>query len=224
MSLPGVVAHADWSVRPGKRWMACERLNEEDCAYRVSAPEPVGDTSTLLQSLTGRANSSGQVLIGFDFPIGVPFAYAKNAGVESFRGLVSALGSGMWADFYRVAERPDEISLRRPFYPQRPGGTRKRHLVSALEVSEADELLRFSDRRTATRRAACCLFWTLGGNQVGKAALAGWREVLVPHFEIPIYGLAFGLSMGSSMAFSRPAKSSSPRRTRPSSTATSGSS
>jgi len=30
------------------------------------------------------------------------------------------------------------------------------------------------------RRAACPLFWTLGGNQVGKAAIAGWHEVLIP--------------------------------------------
>jgi hypothetical protein len=27
---------------------------------------------------------------------------------------------------------------------------------------------------------ACCLFWTLGGNQVGEAAMSGWRDVLAP--------------------------------------------
>jgi len=25
------------------------------------------------------------------------------------------------------------------------------------------------------------LFWTLGGNQVGKAAITGWRELVIPH-------------------------------------------
>jgi hypothetical protein len=30
------------------------------------------------------------------------------------------------------------------------------------------------------RRAACSIFWTLGGQQVGKAAIAGWKEVLIP--------------------------------------------
>jgi hypothetical protein len=30
------------------------------------------------------------------------------------------------------------------------------------------------------RRAASPLFWTLGGQQVGKAAIHGWREVLGP--------------------------------------------
>jgi len=24
------------------------------------------------------------------------------------------------------------------------------------------------------------MFWTLGGNQVGKAAISGWRELLAP--------------------------------------------
>ncbi len=30
------------------------------------------------------------------------------------------------------------------------------------------------------RRAASPLFWTLGGQQVGKAAITGWRDVLAP--------------------------------------------
>ena len=47
------------------------------------------------------------------------------------------------------------------------------------------DLLRFCDRATPTRGAACPIFWTLGGKQVGKAALLGWREVLVPALEDP---------------------------------------
>jgi hypothetical protein len=46
-----------------------------------------------------------------------------------------------------------------------------------------DDLLRRCERRQPDRREACVLFWTLGGNQVGKAALAGWREVLIPSLE-----------------------------------------
>jgi hypothetical protein len=42
-----------------------------------------------------------------------------------------------------------------------------------------DQLMRACDRQTVNRPAACCLFWTLGGQQVGKAALAGWREILL---------------------------------------------
>jgi hypothetical protein len=43
-----------------------------------------------------------------------------------------------------------------------------------------DELLRECERATAGRRAACSVFWTLGGNQVGRAAIHGWENVLVP--------------------------------------------
>src|ERR1700721_2243563 len=36
------------------------------------------------------------------------------------------------------------------------------------------------ERRTSTRGDTCVLFWTLGGNQVGRAAIIGWRDVLGP--------------------------------------------
>jgi hypothetical protein len=41
-------------------------------------------------------------------------------------------------------------------------------------------LLRACDCATADRPAAAALFWTLGPNQVGKAAIAAWRDLLVP--------------------------------------------
>jgi hypothetical protein len=110
------------------------------------------------------------VLVGFDFPIGLPARYAAAAGVESFRALLPDLGLGRWARFYDVADRASEISVERPFYPHRPGGASQAHLASALGVGHLDELLRLCERRTPTRRKACCLFWTLGGNQVGKGA------------------------------------------------------
>lgn len=45
------------------------------------------------------------------------------------------------------------------------------------------ELLRLCERATDLRSAACMLFWTLGGNQVGKAAIAGWRELIAPNLD-----------------------------------------
>jgi hypothetical protein len=42
------------------------------------------------------------------------------------------------------------------------------------------DLLRICERGGDGQRQACSLFWTLGGNQVGKAALNGWEHVLVP--------------------------------------------
>ena len=41
-------------------------------------------------------------------------------------------------------------------------------------------LLRRCERGGNGHKQACCLFWTLGGNQVGKAAIIGWRDVLAP--------------------------------------------
>lgn len=46
-----------------------------------------------------------------------------------------------------------------------------------------NELLRACEAGTDERRAACCLFWTLGANQVGKGALTGWREQIIPLME-----------------------------------------
>lgn len=175
--LPEIVVHADWSTTPAKRWMATARLR--DGVYRVECPERVRNPETLLESCTRDAGGGG-ALIGFDFPIGLPRAYARQAGIVDFRRALPAFGAGRWHRFYELAARPEEIALGRPFYPARPGGTRQAHLVDALGVASMDDLLRECERGGGDRRRACSLFWTLGGNQVGRAAIAGWRHVLVP--------------------------------------------
>ena len=48
------------------------------------------------------------------------------------------------------------------------------------ELRSIDALRRQCERATSTRRKACPLFWTLGPNQVGKAAISGWQEVIAP--------------------------------------------
>jgi hypothetical protein len=173
-----LVAHCDWSLQPGKRWMAV--ATPRDGRWQVRAPEPVGDTATLLDRLRGTAPEPGALLLGFDFPIGLPARYGGATGLGHFRVALAAFGGGIWADWYSVCEHPDEISLHRPFYPMRPGGTRRAHLVDGLGLGQ-EALLRRCDHATTTRQAACALFWTLGGNQVGKAAISGWREILRPH-------------------------------------------
>jgi hypothetical protein len=120
------------------------------------------------------------VLAGFDFPIGVPRAYADAAGISDFVPFLRALGSPPWDQFYSVARRPEEISVSRPFYPFRPGGTSQAHLTRALAVPSMRALLRRCEVGAGTRGDACALFWTLGPNQVGKAAISGWRDVLRP--------------------------------------------
>jgi hypothetical protein len=119
-------------------------------------------------------------LVGFDFPIGLPARYAEQAGIDDFRALLTQLGAGRWRSFYEVAERPEQINVHRPFYPYRPGGTRRQHLLDGLGLSCTNDLLRQCERARPDRRAAAPLFWTLGAQQAGKAAIAGWREVLVP--------------------------------------------
>ena len=180
-ALPRLVVHADWGLDPRKRWM-CVAERTASASYRVSAPEDVGDPETLLTRLRERADGAS-VFVGFDFPIGVPVAYARHAGVEQFRDLLSQLGKGRWARFFDVAERPEEVALERPFYPMRPGGTRQKHLTHALGVDSMKDLLRICERGTAARGPASPLFWTMGAKQVGKAALLGWRRVLVPALE-----------------------------------------
>lgn len=169
-----LIVHADWSVNAPKRWAAVAM--SEGGRWRVSDAEPAWTADRLLRE-AGRQS----VLAGFDFPIGVPAHWARKAGIDSFRALLPMLGSGEWARFFDVAERAADISVHRPFYPRVSSASAKQaHLLGALEAESIDRLRRRCERETAERRAACALFWTLGGNQVGKAALSGWREVVIP--------------------------------------------
>ncbi|MFO7664006.1 MAG: hypothetical protein R6X18_15635 [Chloroflexota bacterium] len=178
---PTVVVHADWSTSPGKRWMALA-VRRDDGHYYLHAPEPVGYTSTWLERLGAKAGE-GSIFLSLDFPIGLPLAYAARAGVTDFLDLLPLLGRGEWVDFFEVATAAEEISLHRPFYPARPGNTRQQHLLDGLGVDRIDDLRRVCERGYAGRRAAAPLFWTLGAQQAGKAAIAGWREVLGPALE-----------------------------------------
>jgi hypothetical protein len=142
----------------------------------------VGTTGSWRKRLDIPAAISGTALVGFDFPIGVPAAYARLAGITSFRDALTNFGTGDWQDFYNVCKSPAEISLHRPFFPNScplPGACRREHLTTALGMQWSD-LYRQCERKTVDRRAACPLFWTLGGNQVGKASLSGWREFVQP--------------------------------------------
>jgi hypothetical protein len=174
MSPPALVAHADWSVHPVKRWMA-QAVLQPGGRYLVLPPAAVGALDGFWSGL-GVAASAGPTLVGFDFPIGLPAAYADRVGINDFREALERFDG----EFYTVARRPEEISPARPFYPDRPGGRRRRDLLSALGLETWDRLHRRCDRATASRPAACPMFWTLGGNQVGKAAISGWRELLTP--------------------------------------------
>jgi hypothetical protein len=173
------VAHADWGTSAGKRWLARAVLGVHG-RYVAHPPERVGDADTLLRRLLAATGGEGPVFAGFDFPIGLPAAYADRVALDDFLVALPRFGEGEWADFYHVATCPGEIAPHRPFYPKRPGGTRRAQLITGLGLTAPVELLRACDRAHENRHAAAPIFWTLGAQQVGKGAIAGWREVLAP--------------------------------------------
>lgn len=147
--------------------------------FEIGHPHPVGDPTHLVARARTMANGGG-VVLGFDFPIGVPAAYAHRAGIVNFRDAITNFGTGRWRAFYDVAGNRTDVSVERPFYPQRPGGTRHSHLTVGIGVPSMADLRRRCEKKRPDRGAACVLFWTLGGNQVGRAAISGWRDVVAP--------------------------------------------
>ena len=174
---PAVVAHVDWGVGERKRWLV-RGSARPDGHFFVEAPILVGPGEVL--SVACGDTTSGSILAGFDFPIGLPRAYAERTGVSDFLALLPQLGQGVWREFFSFAERPEDVRIHRPFYPRRPGGTSRAHLEHGLGLSYR-QLIRECERRTTDgRREACPLFWILGGQQVGRGACLGWQSVLQP--------------------------------------------
>jgi len=84
-------------------------------------------------------------------------------------------------EFFAVCERLEQASPQRPFYPVRGlAGMTRASLARALGLDAAAGLSRLCDRATAERPAGAPLFWTLGANQTGKAALSAWRDLVIP--------------------------------------------
>lgn len=170
------ILHADWSVTPRKRYVA-EAVKEQG-GWRIGAPERFGSTEAFIERHTDGAGPA--TLAAFDFPLGVPAAWASKVGVKRFDTFLRELDHGLWPDFFNVAERTEDIAPARPFYPRRSRkGVRRHHLVEALEMESFEALYRMCERGTPGRRPTP-LFWTLGASQVGKAAISGWREVILP--------------------------------------------
>ena len=145
--------------------------------WQVSAPCPVGELATLFDRL-GQATDA--VALGVDFPIGLPRAYvSRHLDDADFPAFLKALP--LRPSFFAVCDTLDEIAPGRPFYPRRStaGLTRVSHAV-ALGLADAGGLSRLCDRATAERPAGAPLFWTLGANQSGKAAISAWRDLLLP--------------------------------------------
>ena len=171
-----LAAHADWSIDPRKRWLTVARRGTT--GWRLTAPRLVGEVATLRTRLIREADG-GAVALGADLPIGLPRAYAATRPEAGFLEFVRRLAA--LPGFFTVCARLDEIGPDRPFYPARgvAGMTRLSHAL-ALGLADASALSRDCDRATAERPAGAPLFWTLGANQSGKAAIAAWQSLILP--------------------------------------------
>lgn len=169
-----IAAHADWSTDPRKRWISIARRGSR--GWVAEAPVPVGTPATLVAALLAEGVP---VAIGLDLPLGVPRGFAEGRAESGFVDFLR--GRAGDAGFFAVAGTLDQVSRARPFYPARgvKGMTRAAH-AAALGFGDARGLSRWCDRATAERPAGAPVFWTLGANQSGKAAIAAWRDWLAP--------------------------------------------
>lgn len=177
---PDVVIHADWSVNSKKRWYC--RADYSNGSYLMTGPFQLKNVDEFLDTVKHTAVAPKTVLLGFDFVIGVPYEYARNASINDFKSWLKLLGKDNWADTFKIASHPSEISIYRPFYPHNPnsGGVERQHLINGLNLANPTQLFRQCELKNDNRNSACALFWTLGANQVGRGSLYGWQNVIRP--------------------------------------------
>ena len=179
----------------------------------VEAACPVGEVSDFLQRLTARGPAAARSHWASTCRSACPAPMPRNARRPT--SSTSCAASPERPDFFRVCDTLADIRLDRPFYPQRGvrGMTRLSH-AAALGLGDAAGLSRLCDRATPDRPAGAPVFWTLGANQSGKAAIAAWRDLLLPALRT-MRRSGCGRSRVRSMTFSAPALLRSPRPIRP---------
>src|SRR5438067_10986166 len=106
--LPDLVVHADWSTHPRKRWYSYACRTGDPSV--VHSTQLVGEASTFRHRLRSTAGEQALIVAGFDFPIGLPTAYARECRIERFLDVLPRLGVQEWAAFYHVCGQASEIS------------------------------------------------------------------------------------------------------------------
>lgn len=169
-----IAAHADWSLEARKRWVTIAR--RQGAIWQASAPRLVGDPAALAAGLIAEGRPAA---LGLDLPLGVPRGFALQRPEADFPSFLAGLAQN--PAFFAVSPNLETVSPARPFYPARgiKGMTRAAH-AAALGLADAAALSRACDRATAERPAGAPVFWTLGANQSGKAAISAWRDWLAP--------------------------------------------
>lgn len=107
ISLPRRVIHVDWGKDPTRRWMAEASLDHGE--LRADAPRPATDLRELLAKSVKEPPPA--LLIGFDFPIGLPWQHAQRATIASFKDFLLGRTAIDHEDFFRVTTAAGEISL-----------------------------------------------------------------------------------------------------------------
>ena len=151
LSQPKYVFHADWGTVPRKRWLARAKRGA-DGRYTAYPPNLLENHADFISSIRRLLKADECAFVGFDFPIGIPAAYARLAGFTEFKSFLLALGDGKWSDFRRVARTASEISIWRPFYPFAPGNKRQAHLLTALGLDSIQQLRRECEKQQTGRR------------------------------------------------------------------------
>ena len=168
-------------MRAGARWVV--RADDDGHGWQVRPPEPwnAGEHMGLMRDPGGVA-----VAVGLDVPLGVPRGWAGVVGIASFRDLLKGIRDDRWPHLLEPAATAADIAPSRPFYPRAPGGTRQADLVAGLGLASVDDLRRECDRAVpGVMGAAAPVFWLVGAQQVGKAAITAWRDVVAPVAELP---------------------------------------
>ncbi len=149
-----------------------------DHRWTLAAPRLVGAPQHFLANLLQEA-AGAPLALGADLPLGLPRHYAATRPEAGFIPFLSRLTSG--SAFFDVAAHIEEVGPERPFYPLRGvRGVRQAPHAAALGLTGPLALRRLCDHATSERPAGAPLFWTLGANQVGKAAVHAWRDMLLP--------------------------------------------
>src|SRR5437762_2394557 len=116
----------------------------------ATPPSPPRRWAFPAHSLRSFAKRQGETGCGFaelDFPIGVPSSFTERGGISSFRTLLPNLGTGDWENFYSACDKPDQICVHRPFYPNGAyKGRRKEDLFRGHGVSSLEPQLRRCER------------------------------------------------------------------------------
>ena len=141
--------------------------------YAIHPPEAVGEVHTLITRLQAQAGAGQSVLLGFDFPIGLPRHYAHEMNLKTLRSALPKFGRGEWGNFFELSNTPSRYQPFSPLDSKTKGS--KTALTNALGGS-----LDHVKRRCEREARAETLFFTMGAKQVGRGAIVGWRDVIRP--------------------------------------------